>query len=88
MRRLRSVKAKDASGSEWSAVLLDFDRGKCSASAIEFQRRGLSLEMQWLDPTTLEIRYPKDVSPTCDDDASEHFLECDGLRVRVGPSKM
>jgi len=80
--------AKDASGSEWTAVLLDFDRGKCSGTAIQFQRIGLSLKMHWLDPTTLEVHYPKDVSPTCDTDASEHFVECDGFRVRVVPSKI
>ena len=76
--------AKAPSPSEWSAVLLDLDRGKCSATALEFRHAKVPLKIRWLDSTTLEIRYPKDVSPDwpCDD-ASEHLVECAGRSVRV-----
>jgi len=75
--------AKQPPTSGWSAVLLDLDRGKCSATAVEFHQVSVPLKMQWLDPTTLEISYPKDVSPVWPCDTSEHVVDCAGRRVRV-----
>jgi hypothetical protein len=71
-----------------AAVLLDLDRGKGCATAIEFHRAGVPLKMQWLGPATLEIQYPKEVALTCSDDAAEHVVECNGRRVRVVPRSM
>jgi hypothetical protein len=73
--------AKTTPGSEWSAVLLDIDKGKCSAKAVEFHQVSVPLKMRWLDSTSLEISYPKDVSPACD--TPEQLVECAGRRVRV-----
>jgi len=78
--------AKDPSLSGWSAVLLDLkgpDRGQCSATAVEFHRTGVPLEMRWLDPTTLEVRYPKGISPYWPCDVLEHVAQCVGRSVRV-----
>jgi hypothetical protein len=80
--------AKEPSPAGWSAVLLDLRgsdrRSQCCATAIEFHQTSLPLKMQWLDPTTLEVRYPKDASPIwpCDD-VSEHDVGCVGRNVRV-----
>ena len=74
------------SSSGWSAVLLDLksaDRHQCCATAVEFHRTGVPLEMRWLDPTTLEVRYPKDISPYWPCDVSEHVAQCIGRSVRV-----
>jgi hypothetical protein len=75
-----------ASPSGWSAVLLDFkgvSRPQCSGGAVDFQQSGIPIEMRWLDPTTLEVRYPKEVTPFWPCNVSEHVVECDGRRVRV-----
>ena len=75
--------AKQVSPPGWSAVLLDLDRGKCSATAVEFHQVSVPLKMQWRDPTTLEISFPKEVSPIWPCDTSEHFVDCVGRRVHV-----
>ena len=74
------------SPSGWSAVLLDFRNShfrQCCHTAVEFRRAGVPLKMRWLDPTTLEIRYPQDTPLYWPGEVSEHVAECVGRRVRV-----
>jgi hypothetical protein len=66
-----------------SSVLLVFQGG--SARTMEFSGTRLPIQLRWLDSSTLQIRYPKEIRPTCDDDAVEHVVDCFGPKVRVIP---
>jgi hypothetical protein len=66
-----------------SSVLIAFEGG--SAGAIEFSVTHLPVELQWLDSSTLQVRYPKEVRPTCDEDSVDHVVDCFGPKVRVLP---
>ena len=75
------------SPSGWSAVQLAIrgvDRSFCSGGAVDFPQAGVPVEMHWLDPTTLEVRYPKEIVPNLPCPyVPEHIVECAGRRVRV-----
>ena len=62
-----------------SSVLIVFEGG--TAVAMEFDATHLPLKLRWLDSATLEVRYPKEVRPTCDKDAVDHIVD----KVRVIP---
>jgi hypothetical protein len=71
----------------WSAVELfiqGVDRRPCSGGAVDFRHTDVPVEMRWLDQTTLEVRYPKEITPSwpCPD-VPEHVVECGGRRIRV-----
>ena len=72
----------------WSAVLLDLDQGRGSVVAVEFHQRGLPLEMRWLSPDTLEVRYPRTAQPSCPAYAAERVVEFVGRRVHIVPRAM
>jgi hypothetical protein len=66
-----------------SSVLIAFEGG--SALAMKFDGTHLPLKLRWLDSTTLQVGYPKEVRPTCDEDAVDHDVDCFGPKVRVLP---
>ncbi len=70
----------------WSAVLLDLDQGRGCAVAMGFSQSGLPIEMRWLTPDTLEVRYPRTARPRCRADANERVVELVGRRVHIVPS--
>src|SRR2546430_1962214 len=53
-------------------VFLSFDGGKCGSGAVSFDRADVPLTLRWVDATTLEVAYPKDLVPTRN--ASGEFL--------------
>ena len=56
---------------------------QCSHLAIQFRRTSVPLEMHWMDSTTLEIRYQKDVPVYWPCDVSENIAECAGRKIRI-----
>jgi hypothetical protein len=66
----------------WTGVLINFQSG-CGHSVMEFDRTDIPIKLQWLNSTTLEIRYPKDVSPKCGHDESNQEVDCFGLGPKI-----
>jgi protein involved in sex pheromone biosynthesis len=66
-----------------SSLLIAFEGGE--AVAMRFNGIHLPLELQWLDSSTLQVRYPKEVRPTSDEDAADHVVDCFGPKVRILP---
>jgi len=66
-----------------SEVWVHFRENGGGAHVIGFRGTGVPLKLRWLGPTTLEVRYPKDVSPLCDDDAVDHVVDCFGPKIRA-----
>ena len=66
-----------------SEVLISFHQNGCCAVAVQFPGTHLPLKLQWLDPTTLEIRYPKGTSPDCADARDHDIVDCFGPKVRT-----
>ena len=71
---------RDRSGSK-TQVLLTFDGGNCSASAVSFEGAGVPLELHWIDAATLEVRYPKGSKFTRN--GSGELLQCSDRKVHV-----
>jgi len=62
-------------------VLLSFDDGRCGSGAVSFDRANVPITVRWVDATTLEVSYPKDLVP--ERNASGEFLQCFDRRVHV-----
>jgi hypothetical protein len=70
-----------SSRSSNTQVFLSFDGGKCGSGAVSFDRADVPLTLRWVDATTLEVAYPKDLVPTRN--ASGEFLQCFDRKVHV-----
>ena len=68
-------------GEGTSQVLLSFDDGRCGSGAVSFRGRRVDLGLRWIDSTTLEVAYPRDVQP--ERNASGEVIQCLDRKVRV-----
>src|ERR1700694_5546719 len=62
-------------------ILLAFDGGRCGAGAVTFDGSHSDLELRWSDATTLEVRYPKQLTPTRN--PSGEYIQCFDRKVHV-----